>query len=248
MATNPGPNGAMFTVDRLVRRFLEAGDTDLDTVREYVAHLLGVCESQARAVHSQLRLALLATGAFLVFSRREVDAVSIAGVTVSNLALLHAALPLVVLAMVLRAVLTLRDREINVHIYQKLIQYHRPGLFQSGLHDQLVPLVMPLARSTGVARGTSYGRFFHQVGRGERYALLAVGPLAFTVYAYVVLFATYSVTNAAVWLSLSIAIGLAALLGRALYGPQIFGGSPWPRPDENEEPAHDNPAPSDPPV
>jgi hypothetical protein len=47
------------------------------------------------------------------------------------------------------------------------------------------------------------------------------------VGAYVVRFAAYSVTNVAVWLSLVASIGLAVLIVRALYGPPVFGASPW---------------------
>jgi hypothetical protein len=235
--------GLSTTIDQRVRLFLSSSETDDESVREYAGHLLAVCEGQAKEVQTQLRLALIVAAAFLVLARNEVDEVSLSGVKVNSFALLQSVLPLAVLALVLRSLLTIRDREINVHTYQKIVQHHRPGLFRSGLHDQLVPAVTPFARNVGaVVRGTAYGFFFHRVSRGERYVLLVGGPFAFAVYAYAVLFSAHSARNVAVWLSLVLAVGLAGLIARALFGPQVFGPSPWARPADPAPPETTDPA------
>ena len=238
MTANPG-SASTPMIEQRVQQFVGSTDSDAESIREYTERLLAVCETQAREVQARLRLALLAAGAFLLFTRQEVTGVSIAGLTINNLALLHSCLPLVVLALVLRSLLTIRDREINVHTYQKIVQHHQPSLFRSGLHDQLVPFETPFARTMStVVRGTSYGTFFHRVGRGERYVLLAAGPLTFAAYAYLVLLTTYTVRNIAVWLSLLVALGLAALILRASYGPRVFGPTPWDRPPDPPAPTN----------
>jgi hypothetical protein len=216
VVVNPESDPVPPTIDGRVRLFLDAGETTAEDVRDYVAQLLAVCDAQARDVRTQMRLMLLAGAAFLIFSRREVAEVAVLGVKINSYGLLHAAIPVTVLAMTLRILLTVRELEIDIHIFQKIVQHHRPGLFSSGLHDQLVTFTTPLSRRMGaIVRGTRYGIFFQRLGQGERYTLLGVGPLVFAGFAYAVLFATYPVTNAGVWLSAMIGPDGAHRIGRA---------------------------------
>jgi hypothetical protein len=203
------------------------GDDERSEVDEYLALVLSSWKDVAATMNRSAMLGLGLIALFeLLIAQKSLDNLEIGSFTFTNISILQIAIPVIVASSIFNLLYLAKRWVDHQQVYYDLTERFHPGVARNNLAFLIRPQVSAFLRVGAGRPKTENARnadlFSDRVISVFSVLIGWTLPLAFEIQAFVHLFSVYGLSNAVLWVSLAISVGLMCC--NYIYGRLIAQG------------------------